>query len=238
MDLPDDFVCAVCIETLFTRPLKRCMGCGKAFHKVCILKWLKTQSSETSCPCCRCSPMMIMDDQYLEQIFVALQNNLLAVCKFCRIRVSTQEILSDHYALCSAYQRKLSKQISQRGEFLWELLSKSTPQIAFDFKYPTGEKPFIRAEINVPDRRESPQTLLFVLFVRKNAKRPNEYLFDIGLADEQHEAPRFPVNLGAILAFCREELHCEVRALKHAKQIKLFKVTSSRPSFRMWIYVF
>jgi hypothetical protein len=238
MDLPDDFICAICIETLFKPPLKRCMGCGKAFHRSCILKWLKTQNSDTSCPCCRCSPMMIMDDQYLEQIFSAIQSKLVVVCRFCSIRVSTKEILTDHYALCSAYQRKLSKETNEKTEFLWDLLSKNTPQISFNFKYPKNDKPFVRAEINIPDRRENPQNLLFVLFVRKNAKRPNEYVFDIGLADEQTEAPRFPLHLGSILAFCREELHCQVHALKHAKQIRLFKVQSSKPDFRMWIYVF
>ena len=238
MDLAGDFVCTICIDTLFSRSIKRCEGCGNAFHRVCILKWLRSQGSNTSCPCCRCTPMLISDDHYLEKLFSSIQGNLPMVCSYCSIRVSTHDILRDHYAICTAYQKKLSAEIYKRGEFLWELLSKNTPQISFEFKYPKGEKPFIRAEINIPDRRESPQNLLFVLLVQKNTKKPTEYLFRIGLADQQAEAPRFPLNLGAILSLCREELHCDVHALNHAKQIKLFQVTTSQPRFRMWIYVF
>jgi hypothetical protein len=238
MDPSGDFVCSICIDTLFSRPIKRCEGCGVAFHRVCILKWLKSQGSKTSCPNCRCSPMLIMDDRYLEQLFSSIQTSLPCVCKFCAVRVSTEDILRDHYALCSAYQRKRLEQLYQRGEFLWELLSKNTPQIAFDFKYPKGDRPFIRIEVHIPDRRESPQTLLFILLVQKNAKKDTDYLFNIGLADQQTEAPRFPLNLGAILSLGKEELYCEVRALTHAKQMKLFKVTTSQPRFRMWIYVF
>ena len=110
--------------------------------------------------------------------------------------------------------------------------------VSFNFKYPSGRKPFIRAEITIPDRRESPQALLFILFIRKNAKNPTEYRFDIGLADKQPEAPRFPLNFGAILAFSREELKCEVRVLDHAKQIELFRITAVKAKFRMWTYVF
>jgi hypothetical protein len=182
--------------------------------------------------------MIINDDQYIEELFAAVQNDLLVSCKFCAIKVSTHDILRDHYALCSAYQRKLAKKTYERAEFLWSLFCKITPQISFDFKYPTGRKPFIRAEITIPDRREEPQALLFVLIIRRNTKNPTEYRFDIALADKQPEPPRFPLNFGAILAFSRDELKCEVKALDHVRKIPLFHITSTRSHFRMWTYVF
>ena len=238
MDLSEDFVCGVCLDTLFKGNLKRCENCKKAFHTECILKWIRAAPSKANCAACQVSPIILVDDRYLEDLFAAVRSDLLVVCKFCSIHVSTRDILRDHYALCSAYQRKLAKKAYERAEFIIDLLSKNTPQIAFDFKYPNGDKPFIRAELVVPDRRESPQSLLFVLFVRRNAKRPNEYLFDIGFDQHQTEPPRFPLNLGSILTFSLEDIQCEVRALKHTKQIRLFKISSASTEFRMWIYVF
>jgi hypothetical protein len=238
MELAENFVCGICLDTIFKGSLKRCTGCKKAFHSPCILPWLRLHQEHPSCPACRASPMELFDDRYLEEIFAALQKDLLVTCQFCLISVRTRELLGDHYALCSAYQRKLSKKAYERAEFIFELLSRNTPQIFFDFKYPSDDRPFLRAELDLPDRRENAQALVVVLFVRKNSKKPTEYAFDVGLAAQQPCIPRFPIHLGAILSFCKEEVYCEVRVLKEARQVRLFKVTSSRPEFRVWAYIF
>jgi hypothetical protein len=43
-------VCVICIETITYQRNRRVLSCGHTFHKMCVLRWLKTKKS---CPTCR-----------------------------------------------------------------------------------------------------------------------------------------------------------------------------------------
>lgn len=52
----DDYTCVICLEGITYERNRRALTCAHSFHKMCVLRWLKTKQT---CPICRC---VIHDD--------------------------------------------------------------------------------------------------------------------------------------------------------------------------------
>jgi len=224
------FLCSICYET-YSPPLYLCTTCSCNFHQACINKWIQTSGDQAKCPNCNAQPIVIVSNRDLDAV---LQPEHRYRCRFCKASVTSQQFLEHHYAICAAYQRYLVKVTARRAEFVLELLSKNAAQAAIEFSFPAS-KTCLRADLNVPDRRERPQELNFVLLVRRGKKDTAEYLFELM---EAESSPRYPLRLAVVLAYDTDKLSSVFKTLIRRKQTKLFQLHAEKGDFRMWICAF
>lgn len=229
----NDFLCSICLE-LFVPPLAICNQCGNSFHKPCIFRWIKANQQLAACPCCNAKPICVTENRALDRVFELSAEKRTRLCRYCKTAVTTDQMLDNHYALCAAYQRKLNSKSQKRAEYVLELLRNTTPQASIQFSLPDQAKPWLR--LTVPDRRENPQELEFVLVGRKHRSDASVYQFEISLAADQQ--PRLPLQLAAILRYDNEQLETAICTVKRKQPTKLFRITTACTTFQLWICLF
>ena len=51
--MSDHDSCAICFEGITAQTGKTVLGCGHAFHMLCVVRWFQGQEGPSSCPYCR-----------------------------------------------------------------------------------------------------------------------------------------------------------------------------------------
>ena len=228
-----EFNCSICLE-FFSPPLALCNQCGASFHKLCIFSWINTNNQLAACPCCNATPLCVTENRALNRVFELAAEQTPHRCAYCKAGVTTAELLQNHYAICAAYQRHLLGVTSKRAEFVLNLLAKTVPQAAIAFSLPDHSQPWMRLQI--PDRREKPQQLEFILSARRHKHDATIYRFDLCLAPEQ--LARFPLQLAAIIVYDEDKLDSTICLFKRKVETQLFRIVSQQAVFRLWICIF
>lgn len=163
------FICSICLSFLGP-PTLMCVDCSTTWHTSCIEKWHKTAAS---CPSCRSATPAIRNRIFDDLIDFVTQDDSWK-CEHCSAKVEDRKKLGEHFALCPILNSTALEIALKETNVVWKLARDAAPLGYMQLTLPRTKK-VKSLLIDVPDLREKPEQLQFLLDIQPHPRHTNRF---------------------------------------------------------------
>lgn len=223
----DKFLCSICLRFI-SAPTLFCLQCKTSWHQECIEEW--RADPKHVCPICR-SVSAPTKSGILDDLLDFLTEDAAWKCEHCNVKLEDRHKLAEHTALCPTLAAKAFRRAVEQAELIWKLAQQSESLSYMRIHLPKKKK-LKTILVDVPDLRDKPDKLQFVLRIQSHAKKETHYRLTLSEDEEKKAKVHF-----AVIVECDKQPF--VYAVSFAPPTtKLCDIVCTSGFILFWIYAF
>lgn len=201
-----------------------CPDCSTTLHTECLQKWNKTANS---CPHCRSLTPPIRN-RIFDDLIDFVTHDCEWKCEHCHAKVEDRKQLGLHFALCPVLNAAALDVAAEKAKVVWALAKEAAPLGYMQLTLPKTKK-VKSLLIDVPDLRENPSPLQFLLDIQPHPRDPERFQLSL----RQQEAAEFNLTFMGVVDANEKPFVFTVSYRFSPTTLCTFK---GKGKFKIWIY--